>query len=149
MDVLYKRLDKVLDNFYQENKKQTILLLYDITSVFFEGNGPEGLAKCGYSRDERPNNPQIILSLCINEKKFPVYFDVLEGNIQDKKTVIPLIKKLKEKFDLTQSAFVGDRGMVSIENLEFLENHGVDYIFSLTHTEARELIFRRKIQRSF
>lgn len=132
MDILYKKMDKVLDNFFKQNKGETILLLYDITSVFFEGKGPQDLSTYGYSRDSLPNNPQIILSLCLNEEKLPVYFDILEGNTQDKKTVIPLIKKLRQTFNLNKSIFIGDRGMISIENLDFLEREGLDYIVALT-----------------
>jgi transposase len=145
MDCLSRRLDKVLDNFWKENKGKTTLLLYDVTSVFFEGNGPT-LAKYGHSRDEKPNNPQILLSLCLNEDKLLVYFDILEGNMQDKKTVIPFIQKVKEKFSCKNCIFVGDRGMVTVENLEFLEREGIDYIVALTHTEARELIYKSPIQ---
>ena len=146
MDILYKKIGKVLDEFYKRNKKDTILLLYDITSVFFEGNGPEELAFNGFSRDGKPENKQIILSLVLNEEKLPVYFDILPGNTTDKKTVIPLIKKLKEKYNLNKSIFIGDRGMITMENIEFLEKEGIDYIIALTHKKARELIFNKKIQ---
>ena len=146
MDILCRRMDKVLDNFFQRNRKDTLLLLYDITSIFFEGKGPKELARYGYSRDKRPENPQILLSLVLNEEKMPIYFDLLSGNISDKKTVIPLIKRLRERFNLSKSIFIGDRGMVSIENLEFLEDEGIDYIVALTHKGARELIFKKGIQ---
>ncbi len=146
MDILCRRMDKVLDNFFQRNRKDTLLLLYDITSIFFEGEGPKELARYGYSRDKRPENPQILLSLVLNEEKMPIYFDLLSGNISDKKTVIPLIKRLRERFNLSKSIFIGDRGMVSIENLEFLEDEGIDYIVALTHKGARELILKKGIQ---
>jgi len=146
MDILYGRMDKVLDNFFKMNKKDTILLLYDITSIFFEGKGPEGLARYGYSRDEKPDNSQILLSLVLNEDKLPVYFDILSGNVVDKKTVIPLIRKLRQRFNLGKSIFIGDRGMVTVENLEFLEREGIDYIVALSHKGARNLIFTRGIQ---
>jgi len=82
----------VTESFFKMNKRGTKLLLYDITSVFFEGEGPE-LSKHGYSRDKRGDRPQILLSLCLNEEKMPVYFNIISGNIQDKKTVIPFIDK--------------------------------------------------------
>jgi transposase len=146
MDILYRRLKDVLNKFFEQNKGKTILLLYDITSIFFEGKNPEKLAKYGYSRDNRPNNKQIILSLCLNEEKLPVYFDILEGNTQDKKTVIPLIKKLRQTFNLDKAIFIGDRGMVTVENLNFLEKEGIDYIVALTHKQARKIIIEKGIQ---
>lgn len=146
MDVLFRRMDEVLDAFLEQNNKGAVFLIYDVTSVFFEGKGPEELARYGFSRDEKPNNPQILLLMCLNEKRLPVYFDVIEGNVQDKKTVIPMIKKMKERFGIKNSIFVGDRGMVSIENLDFLEKEGIDYIVALTHVGARKLIFRNNVQ---
>jgi len=146
MDKLYKGMEKVLEDFFIRNRRGTILLLYDITSIFFEGKGPKGLARNGFSRDGKPENVQILLSLVINEERMPVWYEVLEGNIADKKTVIPLIKRLKERFNLRNSIFIGDRGMVSLENIEFLEREGIDYIIALTHRKARELVFKEGIQ---
>ena len=76
----------------------------------------------------------------------PVWYEVLEGNIADKKTVIPMIERLKERFNLRNSIFIGDRGMVSLENIEFLEREGIDYIIALMHKKARELVFKEGIQ---
>ena len=146
MDKLNERMDEVQENFFHNNKKETIFLLYDITSVFFEGKGPKELARYGYSRDKKGDNPQILLCLCLNEEKLPIYFDILEGNIQDKRMVIPLIKELEKRYSLKHSIFVGDRGMVSVENLRFLEEEGIGYIVALRHRQARELIFEKKIE---
>lgn len=145
MDVFYKNMNKIMESFFKENKRGTKFLLYDVTSVFFEGEGPKDLAKFGYSRDKRKDRPQILLGLCLNEEKMPIYFDIFAGNVQDKKTVIPLIEKIKEKFDIEECIFVGDRGMVSIENLEKIREVGLEYIVALTHTEARELLWKKKI----
>ena len=146
MDTFYNRMNEVMEEFFKKNKENTLLLLYDITSVFFEGAGPEELARYGYSRDKRGDRPHILLCLCLNEKKLPIYFDILEGNIQDKKTVIPMIKELQKKFSLSNSIFVGDRGMISVENIDFLEQEGIDYIVALTHRQARQLLFKENIQ---
>jgi hypothetical protein len=86
MDVFYRRVDKVMDDFFKHNRKGTQLFLYDVTSTFFEGEGPKDLARYGYSRDHRRDRPQVLLALVLNEKKLPVYFDIFEGNIQDKET---------------------------------------------------------------
>ncbi len=143
MDVFYKKKEEVMNNFFKENKKGTKLLLYDITSVFFEGEGAKGLAKNGYSRDKRGDRPQILVALCLNEEKMPVYYDVLEGNVSDKKTVIPFIEKIKEKYEIGECIFIGDRGMVSVENIEKIKKEGMDYIIALTHTEARRLLWEK------
>ena len=54
MDKLYERMEGVLEDFFLKNKEGTILLLYDITSIFFEGKGPEELARNGFNRDGKP-----------------------------------------------------------------------------------------------
>ncbi len=136
MDIFYKNMDRIMDNFFKENKKGTKFLLYDITSVYFEGKGPKDLAEYGYSRDKRKDRLQILLALCLNEEKMPIYYDILAGNIQDKKTVIPFIDRIRERFDIKECIFVYDRGMISIENLEKVKEVGLDYIIALTHTDA-------------
>ena len=144
MDKLNERLPEILKKIFLKNKKGTRLFLYDITSVFFEGKGPEELSKCGYSRDEKPKNPQIILALALNEDKLPVYYEILEGNVSDKKTVIPIINKVKEEYELIETIFIGDRGMITLENVEYMEREGIDYILALRHREARELLMKRQ-----
>ncbi len=146
MDKLYDNTQKVLNEFFKANRKGTFLLLYDVTSVFFHGKGPEALSKYGFNRDGHDDTPQIILTLCLNEDKLPVYFDILEGNMTDKKTVIPLINRLKDMFDLEGAIFIGDRGMVTMDNIKFLEDEGIDYIVALRHKEAKRLIYEENIQ---
>lgn len=146
MDVFHDRMKEIMDNFFKENQNGTQFLLYDITSVYFEGNGPVGLSKRGYSRDKRSDRPQILLALCLNEKRLPVYFDILAGNIQDKKTVIPFIEKIKKKYKVTDCIFVGDRGMVTVENLEKLREEDMDYIVALKHKDARDFLWEKEIK---
>ncbi|WP_460177006.1 hypothetical protein [Thermodesulfovibrio hydrogeniphilus] len=83
MDKLYEKMDNVLDDFYKTGAQGTKLLLYDITSVYFEGQGPLGLARYGYSRDGKPDKKQVLLCLCLNENKFPVHFDVIETVVKN------------------------------------------------------------------
>lgn len=145
MDIFYKNMEEVMENFFKENKEGTKFLLYDITSIYFEGGGPKDLAHYGYSRDKRKDKVQILLALCLNEKKMPIYYDIFAGNVQDKKTVIPFIDRIRERFDIKECIFVGDRGMISIENLEKLKEVGLDYIIALTHTDARKLLWEKKM----
>jgi len=147
MDVFYKKMDEVMNKFFEGNKKGTKFLLYDVTSSFFEGEGPEEIAKNGYSRDKRGDRPQILVALCLNENRLPVYFDIFAGNIVDKKTVIPMIEKMKKDFDIRECIFVGDRGMVSIENIEKIKEEGLEYIVALRHKEARKLLWEKKVEK--
>jgi transposase len=78
--------------------------------------------------------------MCLNENGFPICFKIFEGNIQDKKTVIGFLEGLNKEFRFNSYIFVGDRGMVTVENLEKIKSIGLGYIVALTHTEARQLL---------
>jgi len=121
------------------------LVFYDVTSSYFEGDGPPGLAALGYSRDREPGKHQVVIGL-IMCNGLPIGHEVFEGNRLDKKTVKGVIRKLKEQFDIHRCIFVGDRGLVSTENLEELERNGFDSILALKkrrNKEVRDLLLGR------
>ncbi|MBT9147641.1 MAG: hypothetical protein DDT32_01403 [Syntrophomonadaceae bacterium] len=98
------------------------LVFYDLTSSYFEGEGPEGLACLGYSRDHEPGKSQVVIGL-IMCNGLPIGHEVFEGNRVDKKTVKEILAKLKNQFKIKRCIFVGDRGLVSKENLEVLDKY--------------------------
>jgi transposase len=101
------------------------LVLYDITSTYFEGAGPADFAKHGYSRDGKPHNVQVVVGV-VMVAGWPIAHHVWEGNRLDHTTVQEVIRDLRERFSFGRIVFVGDRGMVTRQNLdEFLgEGHG-------------------------
>src|SRR5262249_14960578 len=101
------------------------LLLYDITSTYFEGD-MEGcpIAQRGYSRDSRPDRPQVCIGLVVTEDGFPLGHEVFEGNRHDSTTVREIIEVMEEKYGKLERVWVLDRGMVSEENLAFLRERG-------------------------
>lgn len=118
------------------------IVFYDLTSSYFEGNGPEGFAELGYSRDNEPGKKQVIIGL-IMCNGMPIGHEVFEGNRVDKKTVSEVLKKLKEKYEIGRCIFVGDRGLVTKENLEEIERHGFANILALRkrrNTEVKEVL---------
>jgi transposase len=74
----------------------------------------------------------------LNENGFPIHFEIFDGNIQDKDTVIQVIEKIKERFNIEKVIFVGDRGMISTKNIEKLIELELGYILALKHKEARD-----------
>jgi hypothetical protein len=114
------------------------LVFYDVTSSYFEGQGPPGFAALGYSRDREPGKHQVVIGL-IMCNGLPIGHEVFEGNRLDKKTVKEVLRKLKEQFDIHRCIFVGDRGLVSSENLEELERNGFDSILALKRRRNREV----------
>jgi transposase len=101
------------------------LVLYDITSTYFEGAGPHDFAKHGSSRDGQPQNVQVIVGV-VMVAGWPIAHHVWAGNRVDHSTVQEVIGDLRKRFEFGRLVFVGDRGLVSDENIESItkEKHG-------------------------
>ena len=101
------------------------LVLYDITSTYFEGAGPHDFAKHGYSRDGKPQNVQVVVGV-VMVAGWPIAHHVWAGNRIDHSTVQEVIRDLRQRFAFGRLVFVGDRGMVTDENIEAItkDEHG-------------------------
>jgi transposase len=106
------------------------LVLYDITSSYFEGAGPAGLAFHGHSRDEKPHNVQVVVGV-VMAGGWPIAHHVFAGNTVDVTTVQQVVKDLNTRFGLGRVVFVGDRGMVSRANLKEMTEQGQGYLVGL------------------
>src|SRR5208337_4734299 len=94
------------------------LLLYDLTSTYFEGLAEENdLAQRGYSRDHRSDCKQIVLALVVTREGFPLAHFTLAGNTQDLQTVQRIVGAVEQRFGRSQRVWVMDRGMISKETL--------------------------------
>jgi transposase len=93
------------------------MVLYDITSTYFEGAGPQDFARHGYSRDGKPRNVQVIVGV-VMVAGWPIAHHVWAGNRIDHSTVQDVISDLRQRFEFGRIVFVGDRGMVTDENIE-------------------------------
>jgi len=146
---IYRVLDKISEqeaelqvHLYQQYlalglaSKSTVI--YDITSSYFEGTKCI-LASYGYSRDHRPDRKQVVIALVVTPQGYPLYWQVLPGNIQDVTTVKELLAILKKRFDVKQCLLVFDRGMVSSNNLESISGAFFTYVSALDKDEIRTL----------
>jgi transposase len=135
---LYEKLRTLFDF-------QPDLVLYDLTSTYFEGQGPAGLAKHGYSRDGKPRNVQVVVGV-VMVAGWPIAHHVWAGNTRDSTTVKEVIQDLTKRFRFRRIVFVGDRGMVTESNLEMLrENDEHGFLVGMTrrqNPEAEVLIDR-------
>jgi transposase len=135
---LYERLRTLFDF-------EADLVLYDITSTYFEGQGPPGLAKHGYSRDGKPRNVQVVVGV-VMVAGWPIAHHVWAGNTSDSTTVKEVIEDLCRRFRFRRLVFVGDRGMVTKKNLDmFLANDDHGFLVGMTrrqNPEAQTLIDR-------
>src|SRR6266568_4273822 len=119
--------------------KDGALLLYDVTSTYLEGRCCE-LAQHGYSRDHRPDRPQIVYGLLCSREGCPVAIEVFEGNTGDPTTVGAQVTKLKARFGLERVVLVGDRGMITSARIrDDLEPAGLDWITALRAPKIQQL----------
>src|SRR5512142_2847888 len=114
------------------------LVLYDITSTYFEGAGPAGLAKHGHSRDGKPHDVQVIVAV-VMVAGWPIAHHVWAGNEVDHTTVGKAVADLHGRFGLGRVVFVGDRGMITQNNLEMITTDGHGYLVGLKRRRNREL----------
>jgi hypothetical protein len=115
------------------------LVLYDVSSSYMEGRRC-ALAKHGYSRDHRPDRPQIVYGLLCAPDGTPVAVEVFEGNTADPQTIKSQIDKLKRRFALSHVALVGDRGMITTARIaDELAPAGLDWISCLKAPQVAAL----------
>jgi transposase len=139
-DRLYRALDALLphkdvlcrhlQNRYGEMFNTTFdFLFYDITSTYFEGTtdgNPQ--AKRGYSRDSRPDCPQVTIGLVATKEGLPIAFEIFDGNRTDVTTPREMVELMETKYGKANRVWVMDRGMVSEKNLEFMRTSGARYL---------------------
>lgn len=136
-----ENIEKVLYKKYvKDNGNPPILVLYDITSSYFEGEMNE-LAEYGYDRDKKKGKKQIVIGLLTGPDGEPLSVEVFRGNTTDSTTVSNQVKKLIHRFRIDEVVFVGDRGMVKTKGKEALKaKDGFHYITALTDPQIRKLL---------
>ena len=146
-DRLYRTLDRLLkaQEAIENDLKDQLgnlfqldydLLLYDLTSTYFEGLAEENdLARRGYSRDHRSDCKQIVLALIVTRDGFPLAHLTLAGNTQDLQTVETIVETIEARFGKSQRVWVMDRGMISAKALKFLGQSGRRYLIATRRGE--------------
>lgn len=104
------------------------LLMYDVTSTYFEGQANFDLAERGYSRDQRSDCKQVCIGLVVSRCGMPLGYEVFAGNTADVTTVEHIVETMEERYGKSDRIWVMDRGMVSEDNLEFLRKGERRYI---------------------
>jgi hypothetical protein len=121
-------------------KEPVSLVLYDLTSVYFEGAGPDHIARYGHSRDHRSDRPQIILAVATDTAGTPLHLSVLRGNRADTSTLQGFLKILRRRFGIREAVFVFDGGMSSKINLEAIEGEGLNFVTRLSDATLEALL---------
>ena len=112
------------------------LLLYDLTSSYFEGlMESNALARRGYSRDQRSDCKQIVLALVVTREGFPLAHQTFVGNKQDLQTVQTIVTDIESRFGKSRRVWVMDRGMISKETLAFFGEGDRRYVLGTRRSE--------------
>jgi len=106
-------------------------IFFDTTSIYFEGEGPEGLAEYGHSKDHRSDRKQIVVGVVMSKEGVPLACEFWPGSTSDVKTLKKTIRVLKERFRIGRVILVCDRGMMREENVREVEGSELDYIFGV------------------
>jgi len=114
------------------------LLLYDVTSTYFEGeaNGNE-LAQRGYSRDKRGDCKQVCIGLVVTREGYPLGYEVFAGNRTDVTTVEEIVESMEARYGKAKRVWVMDRGMSSVDNLQWLRDGDRKYLIGAPRSELR------------
>ena len=113
------------------------LLLYDVTSTYFEGVADPAIAKRGYSRDHRPDCVQVNIALVVTREGMPLGYELFSGNTVDVTTVQHIVGSMEQRFGKAHRVWVMDRGMVSAENIAWLNSTGRRYVIGTARSELR------------
>jgi transposase len=146
MDWLLSRQDQVHKKLAARHLSAGGLVLYDLSSSYFEGSCCP-LAKLGYSRDGRRGLLQVNYGLLTDARGCPVAVSVHEGNVADSQTLMPEVQRLREDFGIEHLVLVGDRGMVSHQAIaELRQSQGIAWITALKSVSMRALIEQGHLQ---
>lgn len=106
------------------------ILLYDLTSTYFECNPPEadGLRRFGYSRDKRSDCVQVVIALIVTPEGLPVAYEVMPGNTSDKSTLPEFLSKIESQYGKRNRLWIMDRGIPTEESLEQMRTEGASYL---------------------
>jgi hypothetical protein len=111
------------------------LILYDVTTLYFEAEHEDALRKVGYSKERRVD-PQIVVGLLVDRHGFPLEIGCFEGNQAEKLTILPVIRQFQARHGIEAMVVVADAGMLSAANLADLDDAGLGFIVGSRVTKA-------------
>ena len=115
------------------------LVFFDTTSIYFEGQGGETIGQRGHSKDHRPDLKQMIVGAVLDGQGRPICCELWPGNRTDVTTLLPVVDRLRSRFGVTKVCIVADRGMISQETIEELEQRAWQYILGARMRSQKEV----------
>jgi transposase len=134
MDQLYPKISQMKQMTFLKTKSlfpdKIDLLLFDVTTLYFESVEVDELRNFGYSKDHRFNTTQVVLALATNQDGLPVGYELFEGNKAEVTTLMAAIESWKKLFSIGSVCFVGDRAMFTKNNVGLLKANRYHYIIA-------------------
>lgn len=129
LDTLNKNdLTKIAFDFVSQKNHGVALIFYDVTTLYFESNDEDDLRKKGFSKDHKNELPQIVIGLFVDKDGYPFDFDFYEGSMFEGHTFPVAVKALITKYHFEDLVVVADAGMLSANNINYLESINLKYI---------------------
>ena len=148
MDWLLARQARVEAKLARRHLAEGALVLYDVTSTYFEGRTCP-LAQFGHNRDGKRDKVQIVFGLLCNAEGCPVAVEVFNGHTGDPTTLAPQVQKLQERFGVERVVLIGDRGLITEARIrKDLQPAGLAWITALRTTAIRHLVEQGTLQLS-
>jgi Transposase DDE domain len=111
----------------------------DTTTLWFEGAGGESLGQYGHSKDYRGHLKQVVLGIVLDDADRPIASFLMPGNTADVTLLLPVVKRLRERFGIREACIVADRGMISADTIAALEAEKIEYILGVRERTSREV----------
>jgi len=117
------------------------LVFFDTTSLYFEGQGGETIGQRGHSKDHRPDLKQMVVGIALDVEGCPICCEMWPGNTADVTTLVPIVKRMRQRFHLREITVAADRGMVSQATLDAFESSDppVRYIIGVRMRRQKEV----------
>lgn len=115
------------------------IAFFDTTSLWFEGAGGDSLGQYGHSKDYRGHLKQVVLGIVLDDADRPIASFLLPGNTADVTLLLPVVRRLRERFGIAEACIVADRGMISADTIAALEAEKIDYILGVRERTSREV----------
>ncbi|HEX5863492.1 MAG TPA: IS1634 family transposase [Casimicrobiaceae bacterium] len=114
------------------------LVFFDTTSIYFEGEGGESLGQNGHSKDHRPDLKQMVVGMVLDNEGHPLCSEMWPGNTTDVTSLIPVVDRLRRRFNVHEVCVVADRGMISAPTIEKIKTRGWRYILGVRMRRTKE-----------
>jgi transposase len=134
LDKLHTKIPEIKRHTFEKTKalmpEKVDIVFFDVTTLYFESVNTDALREFGYSKDHRFNTTQVVLALATNSDGLPIGYELFNGSKAEVKTLLASLESWKHNFDISSVCFVGDRAMMSEDNLKKLEDKGYSYVIA-------------------